>query len=242
MKKTNILLLVLAIAVVIFIIIAGGNKSDELLDANDSLVLNDNAVVLADQNAGADIVTVSYVKLAKPGYVAVYTFDSDKQNKELAGVSEFLSAGEHFNVKVPVTRKSGDYRQSVVAQIHEETTNDTQFDAEADTAVVDDSGTEISSEAEIGDDLPNAEDIDVVEEVQNEGYMVDQDVADDLSEDTGTPDDNTGTEMTEDGGTTDEEVVGDEMIVPDDSSVTPEDDTSVEENTDTNTETEQTGA
>lgn len=80
----------------------------------------------------------------------------------------------------------------------------------------------------------------MVEEVQNEGYMVDQDVADDLSEDTGTPDYNTGTEMTEDGGTTDEEVVGDEMIVPYDSSVAPEDDTSVEETTDT--DTEQTGA
>ena len=54
---------------------------------------------LGDQQVGSVVTTVSYVRLAQPGYVWLLVPDTSESNYSL-GVSSLLSAGEHYNVTI----------------------------------------------------------------------------------------------------------------------------------------------
>jgi len=174
MSKVKIAIVIILLALIV--IIATSSSKEEYV----SLVEEDNAVLVADQQPG-DEVTVNYVKLDKPGYVSVY---SKGQNgaQELLGTSALLSAGEHRNVSVPLKKRvvSGNtVRIGVVAD-----DGDGEFDQELDLNVLDEDGEEVSFEVVVVDDAPNAEEVDLADLADDAGYDVneDSDILDDSEE------------------------------------------------------------
>lgn len=160
MKKFLIVIVVLAILAVLFI-----NKKDEYV----SLVEEDNAVAVADQLPGEDVV-VNYVKLNKPGYVSVY---SDVGGvKTLMGRSYLLPAGEHKDVKVKLNTV---IRSGGRAKVYVQEDNGDGVFGEEDINVLDENGEEVVSEFDVSDDAPNTEDVIVEDLVSDEGYTINED-------------------------------------------------------------------
>lgn len=165
MSKSKIIVAVLLVVIIVVILVSRGREEYV------ALVQEDNAVLVADQAPG-DEVTVSYVKLKNPGYVSVYSKNASG-TQELLGQSVLLSAGEHKNVSVKLTKKlrSGSTTHVVVNQDN----GDGVFNEGDDAVVVSDDGQELASEIVILEDAPALEEVDLVLLAEEEGYMVNND-------------------------------------------------------------------
>jgi len=138
---------------------------------NPPLVAEPNAVLLKDQKPGDDTI-ITYAKLAKPGYVAVYSAPQGGQ-KELIGTSDLLPAGEHRNVRVHhhhAVQSGATVTAAIVADDGDGVFEDT--DATVTTpADADDSATATISDDADFDTSPT--DQELSEELEDAGYETD---------------------------------------------------------------------
>lgn len=158
--KKGLVFFIILVLVVLAVIFVPGNK-----DENQTIVVaEDNAIVVADQIPGTEA-TVHYVKMQNPGYAVVYGVDENGQEMVL-GVSSLLAAGEHYNVKVPLSQEllSG---VTIRAQIAADNGDEVYSD---DDQIVFDAGMAVDAEAMISEGA--SEEIDLVVEIAEEGYMI----------------------------------------------------------------------
>lgn len=184
MGKIRIILLVI-IAIVLIVIFTRKDKKEDVLGVTETLVEEENAVLVMDQQPGEETV-VSYAKLSKPGYVVVYSSDASGK-KEVLGTSALLSAGEHKNIKVVhsgMTSKKGSKISAVVVA-----DNGDETYTESDNEVLVETTTE-ESMAEISEDAVLDESIsdeDLGNLLEDAGYTVEEESNDDsetMEEDT----------------------------------------------------------
>ncbi|MCA9353696.1 hypothetical protein KC842_02385 [Candidatus Nomurabacteria bacterium] len=207
--KKFLAFVVLALAIVVIIVISD-KKDDVDTDENlstqmpASLVEEENAVILADQKPGM-AATVSYAKLAQPGFIIIYKTDTETNTKKVVGTSALLPAGENFNVEVTLTEEttSGD---SISAELTADD-GDGEYSEETDTPVLD--GEEaVSSDGEISEDAPAIEEIVVSDLVEEEGYTLVEETV--VEEEVMTDDESSDEEVMTEGETEEGEVMTDE--------------------------------
>lgn len=162
-----------AIAVVLIVVFTGKDKKDGEME---TLVMEENAVLVMDQQPGEETV-VSYAKLSKPGYVVVYSTD-ESGNKAVLGSSTLLSAGEHKNVKVMHSGNSSKKGSRVSAIIVAD--NGDEIYSEEDAEVLVETSTEesmagISEEAVLDE---NISDEDLENLLEDAGYTVEVESSD----------------------------------------------------------------
>ncbi|MBU0750249.1 hypothetical protein KKH15_01905 [Patescibacteria group bacterium] len=166
-------------AVVVIVLAAAAWYFYDQKMAEASLVTDENAVLVADQQPGDETV-VSYAKLSKPGYVVVYSTEANG-TKTVLGSSDLLTAGEHRNVKVRHTGGTSINGSVVTATIVADD-GDGSYSAETDTEVVSEDSAAVSNDAEL-DTMMSDEDLAVM--LDEAGY----DVSAEMSEDTMVEDD-----------------------------------------------------
>ena len=130
--------LILAILIVIIAGAAfffwGGDRKSGSVDDSSSFIVGHNAIYVAEQLPGYSV-SVSVVRLEKPGFVIIHEDAGDVPGKIL-GVSNFLPAGETKNL-LPITlvRATRD-GEIIYAMLHADN-GDGTFDATNDKPVLD---------------------------------------------------------------------------------------------------------
>ncbi|MBU2103547.1 hypothetical protein KKD81_00600 [Patescibacteria group bacterium] len=137
---------ILLIVVVIVLLGAFAWYWNNAKEVEASLVSDENAVLVSDQQP-ADETVVTYAKLSKPGYVVVYSADTDG-NKSVLGTSELMSAGEHRNVHVKHRNGAISAGGSISAAIVADN-GDGSFSEESDTDVAAEDDAMISEDADL---------------------------------------------------------------------------------------------
>lgn len=99
-----------------------------------------NSLLVPDQKLGKSV-TVTFVRLEKPGYIAIQE-DNNRKPGALLGVSKLLPSGQQHNITIPVSRatKDGEY---LYATLHTDA-GVVPFDIAGDPALTDGSGKAIS--------------------------------------------------------------------------------------------------
>ncbi|HVX90415.1 MAG TPA: hypothetical protein VHC20_02135 [Candidatus Paceibacterota bacterium] len=131
-----------------------------------TLVTNDNAVLLESQKPSDDMV-VTYAKLAKPGYVVIYT-SSTSTPKTVAGQSDLLTAGEHRNVHIHTngTLTAG---ATITAAVVADDGNGTYDDSDTEVLAGDDAAASAElSDTAVLDETPS--DADLAAKLDDAGY------------------------------------------------------------------------
>ncbi len=161
MKKSLITLFIFAVVIIAISLLGKNEKAPEVMIAEE------NAVVVGDQIPGEDV-TVHYAKLKESGYVTIYKTTSAGV-KEAVGVSQYLPAGEYFNLVINITNPTVS-SDTVSAEIIVDD-GDENYDPEVDSVVVDEVTNEpVSGEAMIDENA--TEEIDLAEEAMEDGYTV----------------------------------------------------------------------
>ncbi|MEZ4103658.1 MAG: hypothetical protein R3B55_03895, partial [Candidatus Paceibacterota bacterium] len=158
--------LLVAIAIILVVVFTGKDKKEDMME--DTLVMEENAVLVMDQQPGEETV-VSYAKLSKPGYVVVYSSDASGK-KEVLGTSAFLSAGEHKNIKVVHSGNSSKKGSKISAVIVADDGDETYTESDNEVLVettTEDSMAEISEEAVLDE---NISDEDLENLLEDAGY------------------------------------------------------------------------
>lgn len=92
----------------------------------------ENAVVVNEQKPGTAVIG-SLVYLASPGYLVIHE-DRNGEPGAILGASALLSAGEHTNVAVTLSRAARD-GETLHAMLHAEMGGNAKFSAAEDTPV-----------------------------------------------------------------------------------------------------------
>lgn len=160
-----------AIAVVLIVVFTGKDKNEDMME---TLVQEENAVLVMDQQPGEETV-VSYAKLSKPGYVKVYSTDT-AGNKEVLGTSSLLTAGEHKNIKVlhsgNSSKKGSKISAVIVADDGDGAYTETDSEVLVETST-EETMAEISEEANLSVELSDEE---LEGLLENAGYTTSEDL------------------------------------------------------------------
>jgi len=161
-KTGNIILVILlvviiAVAVVVF---RPNNEIGDLVDETDTvnMLVEDNAIAAFAQ-IPSDSLFADLVVLKNGGYVVVHE-DEDGAPGAIIGESGYLSAGEHSDLSVPLSRELEE-DESVFAMLHEDTDGDEIFDAEQDAPITGSTGdiiqASLTATSDLGHDSSNGD-------------------------------------------------------------------------------------
>jgi hypothetical protein len=161
MKKFITILVIVIIVILIFVAFKGK-------DDYESIVTEDNAVLILDQQPSDDSVVVSYAKLSQPGYVLVSEVDSATNEPVVVGASELLSAGEHIGVTVLRRDSKNHASDTTVTATIVADNGDGVYDEATDTEILTKSNPEGTVEVEVFSEAMVSEDAEELVELSLE--------------------------------------------------------------------------
>jgi hypothetical protein len=131
-KKISLILII--ILVVGFVIFRSKTNNDQApTNSNNSTAgmrVEDNAIYVQEQKPGKELIANMAV-LKKPGFIVIHQ-DNNGVPGAIIGISQYLTEGEHDNVKIILNTSTMD-KQTIYAMLHED--NGDKIFSETDTPV-----------------------------------------------------------------------------------------------------------